>query len=246
MFANVDNLWLFYLILPVVAFLYAAVGHGGASGYLALMVLFGFSPEYMKPTALLLNLFVAGIAFVHYFRQGHFQGKLFLVFAIGSIPMAYLGGTCEIDVGLYKKILGVLLIIAIARMLIKPSAEKANKELAWYQGIILGALIGFFSGLIGIGGGIILTPVILLMHWGNMKHAAAVSALFIWVNSGAGMLGLLSKGISIERDAFICVGIAVLGGFLGSYYGSQKLNNKTLSYLLAFVLVLASTKLFFV
>ena len=245
MFTGVENLWLFYSILPVVAFLYAAVGHGGASGYLALMVFFGFSPEYMKPTALLLNLFVAGIAFIHYYRQGHFQGKLFLMFAVGSIPLAFFGGIFEIEVSLYKKILAVLLLIAIARMLIQKQNTHEIIQLKWWQGILIGAVIGFFSGLIGIGGGIILTPIILLFHWGNMKEAAAVSVLFIWVNSGAGMLGLLTSGIQIETEAFVCVSIAVAGGFLGSYYGSKKLRNKTLSYLLMFVLILASAKLFF-
>ncbi|MBL4625543.1 MAG: sulfite exporter TauE/SafE family protein [Flavobacteriales bacterium] len=245
MFTGVDNLWLFYSVLPIVAFLYAAVGHGGASGYLALMVLFNFSPEYMKPTALLLNLFVAGIAFIHYFKEGHFSWRLFLAFAIGSIPLAFFGGTFDIEASLYKKILGVLLIIAIARMLMQNSEDFQTKQLKWWQGVLIGACIGFFSGLIGIGGGIILTPVILLFHWGNMKEAAAVSALFIWVNSGAGILGLLTNGVTLEKETFMCVGIAVIGGFFGSYYGSKKMKNKTLSYLLMFVLILASAKLFF-
>ena len=245
MFFDVENLWLFYSVLPIVAFLYAAVGHGGASGYLALMVLFNFSPNYMKPTALLLNLFVAGVAFVHYYRQGHFNGKLFSMFAIGSIPLAFLGGIFEVDASLYKKILAIFLLIAIARMLVQQSNTIETKQLKWWQGIFIGAAIGFFSGLIGIGGGIILTPVILLFHWGNMKEAAAVSALFIWVNSGAGMLGMLTNGITISPDVFLCVTIAVVGGFLGSYYGSKKMKHKTLSYLLMFVLILASAKLFF-
>jgi len=238
---------LFLLMLPIVAFLYAAVGHGGASGYLALMALFSFAPEEMKPTALLLNLFVAAISFYHYWKSGHFNGKLFLAFAIGSIPLSFLGGTMDIDAKLYKIILGILLLFAIAKMLnlFGKNSEKKRK-VKWGEGIIVGAAIGFFSGLIGIGGGIILSPVILLMHWGKMKEAAAVSALFIWVNSASGMAGQLLTGVEISPQSWIFVTLAVIGGFFGAYVGSKKMNNSTLRYLLAFVLILAAVKLFFV
>ena len=237
----------FLLILPVVAFMYAAVGHGGASGYLALMALFSFAPEEMKPTALLLNLFVAAIAFYHYWRTGHFNGKLFLAFAIGSIPLSFLGGTMDIDAKLYKVILGVLLLFAIAKMLNLFGKESTDiKKVKWHQGILVGGAIGFFSGLIGLGGGIILSPVILLMHWGRMKEAAAVSALFIWVNSASGMAGQLAKGVTISSESWIFVVLAVIGGYAGGYIGSKKMNNSALRYLLAFVLILAVIKLFFV
>lgn len=237
----------FLLILPVVAFMYAAVGHGGASGYLALMALFSFAPEEMKPTALLLNLFVAAIAFYHYWKTGHFNGKLFLAFAIGSIPLSFLGGMMDIDARLYKIILGVLLLFAIAKMLNLFGRESTDiKKVKWHQGILVGGAIGFFSGLIGIGGGIILSPVILLMHWGKMKEAAAVSALFIWVNSASGMAGQLAKGVTISSESWLFVVLAVIGGYAGGYIGSKKMNNSALRYLLAFVLILAATKLFFV
>ncbi|MEP4610947.1 MAG: sulfite exporter TauE/SafE family protein [Gilvibacter sp.] len=232
--------------LPIVAFLYASVGHGGASGYLALMALFSFATEAMKPTALLLNLFVAGIAFYHYYKAGHFNKKLFGVFAIASIPLAFVGGMIAVDTSVYKTILGVLLIFAILKMLnVFGKESESIKKVSLWQGLLVGAIIGFFSGLIGIGGGIILTPVILLLHWGKMKEAAAVSALFIWVNSAAGLLGQISSGVQINSEAFILVAIAFIGGFLGSYYGSKKLNNKVLRYILAFVLTIASVKLIF-
>lgn len=240
------SLW-FILILPVVAFLYASVGHGGASGYLALMALFSFAPTMMKPTALLLNIFVAGIAFFHYYRAGHFNTKLFFSFAATSIPFAFIGGMIEIDASIYKKILGALLVFAILKMLniIGKESEKSKEIIIW-KGLIVGALIGFFSGLIGIGGGIILTPIILLLHWGNMKEAAAVSALFIWVNSIAGIFGQISSGVEIKSESFILAAIAFTGGFLGSYYGSKKYNNKVLTKLLAVVLITASIKLILV
>lgn len=241
-----ENIYLFLIILPVVSFLYSSVGHGGASGYLALMALFSFAPESMKPTALLLNIFVAGISFYYYFKAGHFNKKLFISFAIASIPLAYLGGTIEVDASIYKKILAVLLIFAILKMLNVFGKENDNtKQVKLWQGLIVGGIIGFFSGLIGIGGGIILTPVILLLHWGKMKEAAAVSALFIWVNSAAALVGQLSSGVSIEKGAFVLVAIALIGGILGGYYGSKKINNQRLRYILAFVLIIACAKLFF-
>jgi uncharacterized membrane protein YfcA len=241
---EIENIYFFIGLLPIVAFLYASVGHGGASGYLALMALFSFAPETMKPTALLLNLFVAGISFFYYYKSGYFNKKLFLTFAVASIPMAFLGGMIEIDASIYKKILAVLLIFVILKMLNIFGKEKKDiKSIKLWLGIITGAGIGFFSGLIGIGGGIILTPLILLLNWGKMKEAAAVSALFIWVNSAAGLTGQLSSGVVLETESFILVGIAVIGGVAGAYFGSKKFNNKILRYLLAFVLIIACAKL---
>ena len=243
---QLENIYLFLLILPIVSFLYASVGHGGASGYLALMALFSFAPETMKPTALLLNLFVAGISFYYYFKEGHFNKRLFLSFAISSIPFAFLGGTIEVDASIYKKILAILLVFAILKMLNVFGKESTKiKNVKPWQGLLVGSIIGFFSGLIGIGGGIILTPVILLLHWGKMKEAAAVSALFIWVNSASGLIGQFTTGVSINKDSFILVAIALIGGVLGGYFGSKKINNQNLRYILAFVLVMACFKLFF-
>ena len=247
MIAELINIWPFLTILPIVAFLYSSVGHGGASGYLALMAIFSFAPETMKPTALLLNLFVAAIAFYHYYKKGHFNKKLFLSFAIASIPMAFLGGTIDVDASIYKKVLGVLLVFAILKMLNVIGKESPFiKDVKIWQGLLVGGIIGFFSGLIGIGGGIILSPVILLLHWGKMKEAAAVSALFIWVNSAAGLFGQLSSGVTLTSQSFVLVGFALLGGFFGSYLGSHKFNNKHLRQVLAFVLIIASFKLFLI
>ena len=241
-----DNIYLFLLILPIVAFLYSSVGHGGASGYLALMALFSFAPETMKPTALLLNLFVAGIAFYYYFKEGYFNKKLFFAFAITSVPFSLLGGRIDIDASLYKKILAVLLVFAILKMLNVFGKENDRiKEVKLWQGLFVGAIIGFLSGLIGIGGGIILTPLILLFHWGKMKEAAAVSALFIWVNSASALIGQFSIGVTLEKESFLLVAIALIGGVFGGYFGSKKINNQKLRYILAFVLSIACAKLFF-
>jgi len=246
MFLEIDYIWLFLILLPIVAFLYATVGHGGASGYLALMALFSFAPEIMKPTALLLNLFVAAIAFYHYYKAGYFNLKLFLSFAIASIPMAFFGGMVTVDAHFYKIILAFLLVFATLKILnVFGKESSVILSIKVWQGVLIGGIIGFFSGLIGIGGGIILTPVILLFHWGKMKEAAAVSALFIWVNSAAGLAGQINSGITIWNQSYILVAVALIGGFFGSYYGSRKFNNTKLRYLLASVLLLASVKLLF-
>jgi len=247
MISEVPYFWAFLCILPIIAFLYAGVGHGGASGYLALMSLFSLAPETMKPTALLLNLFVAGTSFYYYYHGGFFNKKLFLYFAVASIPMAYLGGTINIDASIYKTILGILLIFAVLKMLnVFGKENETIREVRIWQGLLVGGVIGFFSGLIGIGGGIILSPIILLLHWGKMKEAAAVSALFIWVNSAAGLAGQFSKGITLNNQSFLMVGLAVAGGFLGSYYGSKKMSNESVRYMLTIVLIAAAIKLIFV
>lgn len=238
---------LFYIALPITAFLYASVGHGGASGYLALMALFSFAPEEMKPTALLLNIFVAGISFVQFARAGYFEWKLFWVFAVTSIPLSFVGGMIEIDPDNYKKILGILLLFAVLRMLGVVGKEvNGLKPINIPFGAGIGALIGLLSGLIGIGGGIILSPVIILLRWGDMKKAAATSALFIWVNSLAGMLGQMKSGAVLASNAWVFVGIAVVAGLTGAYVGSSVLNSRALKILLSVVLTLASIKLIFI
>jgi hypothetical protein len=141
----------------------------------------------------------------------------------------------------------VLLVFAILKMLNVFGRESTGvKKPKLWQGLAIGGVIGFFSGLIGIGGGIILTPVILLLHWGKMKEAAAVSALFIWVNSASGLVGQFSVGARLSSQSFLLVALALIGGFFGSYYGSKKFDNTMLRYLLAIVLMIASIKLFFV
>ena len=235
---------LFYILLPLVAFLYASVGHGGASGYLALMVLFSFAPEVMRPTALVLNLVVSIVAFSQYYRQGHFDWRLFWPFAVASIPAAFIGGLLVMDGMIYKKVLGILLLISVIRLLM--SGKNKLTDLHPPQLVValaIGGVIGFLSGLIGIGGGIILSPVILLLHWADMKKTAAVSALFIFVNSIAGLAGLMTKGFEFTSQMTLMIGLAFAGGLLGSWLGAGRLANAQLRWVLAVVLVIASVKL---
>lgn len=234
----------FYLLLVVVAFLYAAVGHGGASGYLALMAIVGVAPALMKPTALMLNLFVSMIAFIQFYRSGYFSWKFFLPFALASVPFSFLGGTISVDAFLYKKILGVLLLFPVARFFVVPySVSIELKPASLYGSLIIGATIGFLSGLIGIGGGIILSPLILLLRWADQKQTAAVSALFIFVNSLAGLSGQWTQGMKLEGDMLLWVAIAVIGGTAGSWLGAKQFKQQRLQIVLAGVLLIASLKL---
>lgn len=235
---------LFYILLFIVAFLYASVGHGGASGYLALMVLFNFSPSVMKPTALLLNLFVSMVSFIQFYRGKYFKWKIFAPLIIFSIPMAFLGGRLAMQDHLYKTILGLFLIIPICRFLFfKNTDPKDMKPPNLYLSLVIGALIGFLSGMIGIGGGIILSPILLLLKWTNQKQTAAISALFIFVNSFAGLAGQLTRGIQFNTEMVGYVAVAFTGGLCGAYMGSIKFPHTVLKNLLAFVLMIAAWKL---
>ena len=241
-----DSLYLFYVLLFVVAMLYSSVGHGGASGYLALMAIYAFSPEVMKPTALILNLFVSLISFIQFYRGEHFKWKIFLPLAIASIPMAFLGGIITMEALLYKRILGTLLFIPVVRFLFfanipDEELKKSNLVLS----VLIGSLIGFVSGLIGIGGGIILSPILLLLKWTNQKQTAAISALFIFVNSLSGLAGQLTKGINFSPDMLAYVAVAFAGGLCGAYLGALKFNQNILKNTLALVLMLAGWKLIF-
>src|SRR6478672_8301278 len=218
-----DSIVVFYIALFILAFLYASVGHGGASGYLALMAIYGISPDVMKPTALLLNLFVSVVSFIQFYRGGHFKMNLFWPLALGSVPFAFIGGSIHMDASIYKIILGVCLVIAVARFLFFSKFQTGEiKDPQIVLALLIGAAIGFLSGLIGIGGGIILSPILLLLKWTNQKQTAAISAIFIFVNSVSGLIAQLQKGIRFSPDMFTYVAIAFTAGLLGAYFGSIK------------------------
>lgn len=235
---------IFYVILFFVAFLYAAVGHGGASGYLALMALYGVAPEEMKPTALVLNLFVSLTSFIQYYRGGYFSRKLFIPIAAASIPLAFIGGMITVEENIYKRILGILLLFPVIRFFFFKNVD--DSELKPHNttiAVVTGGVVGLLSGMIGIGGGIILSPILLLLHWTNQKQTAAISAGFIFVNSVAGLGGMVTQGISFTGDMMMYIIVAFTGGLLGAYLGSKKFNQNVLKYVLATVLLMASYKL---
>lgn len=239
-----ESIYIFYILLFGLAFLYSSVGHGGASGYLALMAIYSVSPDLMKPTALMLNLFVSLTSFTQFYRGKHFKWPIFLPLALASVPFAFLGGLISIEADFYKKILGLLLMIPVIRFLfftnIRVEEIRQNNV---YLSVLIGAAIGFLSGLIGIGGGIILSPILLLLRWTDQKQTAAISALFIFVNSLSGLAGYMTKGIEFSQDMFTYVIIAFAGGLLGSYFGSLKFNQNILKNTLAIVLLVAGIKL---
>lgn len=241
-----QNTILFLSILFIVASLYASVGHGGASGYLALMALFSMAPAVMRPTALLLNLFVSSVSFIQFYRGGYFKWKIFWPFASASIPLSFIGGLITIHSSIYKNILGVLLLIPVARFLFfKNTNPQALKEPDITLSLIIGAVIGFLSGMIGIGGGIILSPVLLLLKWTDQKQTAAITALFIFVNSIAGLFGQLTKGIHFSVDMVLYVAVAFAGGLIGAYLGALRFQQAILKNVLGCVLAVAAYKLLF-
>jgi uncharacterized protein len=235
---------IFYGLLFLVALLYASVGHGGASGYLALMAIFGMSVDTMKSSALILNLFVSLVAFIQFYKSGHFHLKSFLPFALASVPLSFVGGLIHIDSRIYKILLGVFLMIAVIRMLFFDDLKSNKNALpSLFVSFMIGGSIGFLSGLLGIGGGIILSPILILLYCMNQKQAAAISALFIFVNSFAGLSGQLAKGVNIDPQIYLFVAVAFVGGSIGSYLGASKLNHRALKYVLSLVLSIAIFKL---
>jgi uncharacterized membrane protein YfcA len=272
----------------VVAFLYSAVGHGGASGYLALLSLHDIAPEYMKPIALVLNLLVSGMAFIQFYRQGHFLWRLFLPIALFSVPMAYWGGLTPLKDLWYQRGLGVFLLVSVAMMLwprdsgVGQGTSSNDGDVSnngggklWNRqtGIaaFMGAVIGYVSGLLGIGGGILLSPVLLMIRWTQQKQTAAISAAFIFVNSAAGLLGFVQQHTPWIIDSQKTGGVAdaemagrcafgdpwfavvailsvlilpvLLGGLFGSWYGAKKFDQTVMKYILCVVLLIAAIKL---
>jgi len=235
------------LAIFVIAVLYSSVGHAGASGYIAVLTLFSFGPGVIKPTVLMLNILVATIATFQFWRAGHFSWRLFWPFAALSIPCAFLGGYLLVPAHTFKLVVGVVLLLSALRLVWakKPAHEM---EVHWAPvGVALpiGAAIGFLSGITSTGGGIFLTPLLLFFRWANVKRVAAVSALFILVNSVSGLLGYFSNRQPLPAFAWPLAAAAVLGGIIGSQLGSRHLPNRVIYICLASVLTIAGLKLIF-
>jgi uncharacterized membrane protein YfcA len=237
-----EYIWLLYCLLPLAAFLYASVGHGGASSYIMLLTFFNFAPDIIRPTALILNILVSSIAFLWYFNKDTFPIKLFVTLVLFSIPASYLGGTIEIEQTQYRHILGLLLLFPVARLLGIIQPLSINVLPRWWLVALIGALIGFVSGIIGIGGGIILSPILILLMWSDIKQTSAVSSLFIFVNSIAGLIGAYKYIPVLATNIVWMMALAIIAGIFGAYLGAKKFNLKMLKYMLSIVLVVASVK----
>lgn len=238
---------LIILAIFIVALMYSSVGHGGASGYLAVMALLAVAPEVMRPTALMLNVLVSAIAFAQFAYKGGFSWRVFWPFAVASIPMAYVGGSIVLPTNAHKIVLGVVLIFTAVRLSLRLSGDgEEPRQPPIAAALALGAAIGLVSGLVGVGGGIFLTPVLLLMRWSEARVAAGVSALFILLNSASALAGSYSKVAELPEIVWAWLAAALIGGVIGSILGSNKFGSLTLRRVLAVVLVVAGIKLIFV
>jgi hypothetical protein len=233
------------LLIFIVAALYASVGHGGASGYLAVLALAGYAPAQMSTSALVLNVLVAGLACMAFWRAGHFSWRLTWPFLVTSVPCALVGGWLDVSSHAYQWLFAVVLLVAAVRLCLPvlPAAQAVastgpRRSAAWP----IGAGIGLISGIVGIGGGIFLSPLLVLCRWTSAKEAAAASACFIVVNSAAGLAGRLAGGRCEVGLLLPLVGVAFVGGWLGSRLGAGYFSNPALCRILATVLAVAAMK----
>ena len=223
--------------------LYSSVGHAGASGYIAVMSLLSLAPEVIKPTALSLNILVGSIATWQFYRAGHFSWSLFWPFAALAVPCAFIGGQLNLPTQLFKVLLGLVLLYSAMRFFVQSKQSTHIHEPPRTQALLAGAGIGFLSGLTGTGGGIFLTPLLLLMGWADAKRAAAVSALFVLLNSVSGLAGNISATKALPAFLLPLLIAAALGGLVGSYFGSRRIQPHAIKKLLAMVLLIAGFKL---
>jgi hypothetical protein len=242
---DTTHLVLLFIAVGLIAFLYSSVGHAGASGYIATMTLFGLAPTVIRPTALVLNILVASIGTFQFWRAGHFSWRLFWPFALLSIPAAYVGGYLQPSASVLRILIGVVLLFSAARLMFRKSDPPQTVTPSRPVAISVGAGLGLLSGLTGTGGGIFLTPLLLFRRWAHIRQAAAVSALFIWVNSIAGLVGYVTKVHSIPSLGLFLAAAAFIGGIVGSYLGSRHLAVRAISLFLATVLLIAGMKLIF-
>ena len=236
--------------LSIIAALYASVGHGGASGYLAILSLTAYAANdsaWLKQHAWSLNLVVAGIAYLSFRKSGFVDYKLAIPFVITSIPAALLGGYLRVDDGIYDTLLSITLVFAAWKLYNskKVAVDDVNSgPPSFYVSLLIGGIIGFLSGIIGVGGGIFLSPIILLFGWSDAKTTAGVAAIFIWVNSAAGLVGSSISGqLVIDVGVLIPFIVAVLiGGFIGSKLGSEKFSQNVVRNTLVSVMLIAAVR----
>lgn len=232
------------LLFFLIALLYAAVGGGGGSGYLAVMGLLGVPVAAMRPTALTLNILVSAIGTWQYARAGYFRPHLFWPLALASVPMAYVGGRLTLDAAVYNPLVAAALLLAAARLVrasrgpIRPTSARRVAP-----ALLAGSVIGLFSGALGLGGGIFLSPFLLLAGWADTRQTMALSAAFVLVNSVAGLFGLLSHQAQLPPGLPLWLAAAALGGWIGALLGSRHLDPQLLRRMLALVLALGALRL---
>lgn len=235
------------LCIFIVAMMYASVGHGGASGYLAVMALFSLHPEALKPTALMLNIVVAGVGTYLYCSAGQFSWRVFWPFVITSIPASFLGGYFSLPPELYRPALGLVLLFSAWRLFVrKDQLDVHIRPPSMNLALLVGAVLGFASGLIGVGGGIFLSPLMILLGWARVREVSGIAALFILVNSISGLMGHMSSLHHIPDYAPLLAGMALVGGSIGALCGSRHLPVATILKAMSLMLVLAGGKMFLI
>lgn len=230
------------------AILYSSVGHGGASGYLASMGLVGVAPAIMRPTALVMNIAVASISLYKFTRANGFRWRLFLPFAATSVPMAFLGGRIHLPVAWFGVLVGAVLLYSAVRLFTETMTSKVQEREVTGPppvplALVVGAGIGLLSGLTGVGGGIFLSPLLVLAGWATVRDSAAPTAAFIVINSIAGLLGLLTRQPTLPDPLPYWVLAVIAGGLIGATFGARRLDNRTLRRALAAVLLIAGAKM---
>lgn len=235
------------LAMLVAAFVYASVGHGGASAYLAAMALAGIAPHEMRPIALVLNVVVSSVATFKFWRAGHFRWRLFWPFAVVSVPLAYLGGAITLPGQVYKILVGAVLLYAAWALWQSGRAGeemRAVREPKIPVAMAIGAAMGLLAGLTGVGGGIFLSPLLLMLGWAGTKQTSAVAAPFILVNSIAGLVaGFVVKSATLPPHTWILAAAVLVGGWFGAEYGSRRFANPVVRRVLALVLGVAGGKM---
>lgn len=244
---TVSLLILLLIAILIVAILYSSVGHGGASGYIAVLALFSVVPAAFKPTALILNILVATVATYSFARAGHFSWRLFWPFAATSIPCSFVGGYMSLPPHVFKPLVGIILLASACRLFFHTENGAVEiRQPAIPTAFGVGAVLGLLSGLTGVGGGIFLSPLLLLLNWGKAREVSAIAALFILVNSFAGLLGHVSSLQAIPQYAPLLAIAAVSGGVIGSLFGSRYLPVVGIVKTLSVVLTIAGIKLLLV
>jgi uncharacterized membrane protein YfcA len=242
---DVQSWFLIAILMAIAAALYSSVGHGGASAYLAIMALFSVDPEVMRPTALSLNLLVSTLAVIRFARFDQVNWRLLATFGVTAVPAAFIGGLLVLPPAFYRPLVGLVLLAAAARLLWRPtsSAERPITPPSLRIALPTGAGLGLLAGLTGTGGGIFLSPLIILLGWEETRRTSGVAAAFILLNSAAGLLGN-QTGLRALPPELLMLAIAVLiGGIVGTRAGTSRLPKRHLLQLLGLVLVIAGLKL---
>ncbi len=239
--------WALPVFFFAASFIYSSVGHGGASAYLAILVLVGFPHPQIAPVVLILNLIVSSGGFFYFYRAGYFSWKLLFPFVLTSIPASFIGGTLDVSSQVLSWVLFLALLLAGTRFLFLKAVVKpvvALSTMSMYLiGLPFGIILGLVAGMIGVGGGIFLSPLILLLGWGDAKQTAAVSAAFILLNSASGLFARFLGGIP-DLTLMLPLGLAVfVGGQMGSFLGATRFSKRVIQQLLGVVLCWASLKL---